>query len=78
MIQGSYSFGREMPRTWQHLPKYLAAHLLDRYSIDIRLFFDFKSNNNRTTIEEQTKNSAGNYEANTCQIRGNSMATTKQ
>jgi len=78
MNQGLHTVSMELPRTWQHLPKYLTAYLLDRYSIDIRLFFDFKSKNNRTTIEEQTKKSAVYYEANTCQIRGNSMATTKQ
>ena len=36
MNQGPHTVGREMPRTWQHLTKYLTAVLLDRYSIDIQ------------------------------------------
>ena len=81
-----HTIERKMPRTWQHFPKYLAAHLLDRYSIDIRLFFDKKSNNNRRTIEqqsknnrttneEQTKNSACNPVSNTCQVPVNNEPT---
>ena len=69
---------KEMPRTWQHLPRYLTAYLLDGYSIDIRLLFDLKSKNNRTTIEERTKKIACNLEVDTCQIRGNGMATVWQ
>ena len=40
MIQGPHTVGKEMPSTRQHLTKYLTAVLLDRYSIDIQLFFD--------------------------------------
>ena len=89
MNQGSYTVGqetprtwhtvvREMPSTWQHLRKYLTAHLLNGYSIDIRLLFDIKSKNNRITNEEQMKKRACNHEVNTCQIRGNGMATVWQ
>ena len=67
MIQGPHTVGQEMPRTWQHLPSYLTAYLLDRFSIDIRLFFDLKSNNNRTTIEEQCCQPLVKYLPNTCQ-----------
>ena len=74
MNQGLLTVEREMPRTWQHFPKYLTAHLLDRYSIDIQLFFDIKSNNNRTTIEQQTKNRACNPVSNTCHVPVNNKS----
>ena len=75
MNQGSHTVEREMPRTWQHLPKYLTAHLLDKYSIDILLFFDLKTNNNRITIEQQLKKRAVNPVSNTCQIPVNNEPT---
>ena len=75
MNQGSHTVAREMPRTWQHLPKYLTARLLDRYAIDIRLFFDLKTKNNRRTIEQQTKNRAVNPLSNTCQVPVNNEPT---
>lgn len=51
MRQGLHTISKKLPRTRQQLPKYLTAYLLDGYSIDIRLLFDVKSKNNRTTIE---------------------------
>jgi hypothetical protein len=75
MIQGLHTVEREMPRSWQHLPKYLTAHLLDRYSIDIRLLFDLKSNNNRRTIEQLTKNRAVNPVSTPCQVPVNNEPT---
>ena len=51
MIQGSHTVEQGMHRTWQHPPRGLTAYLLDKYSIDIRLFFDLKSKNNRRTNE---------------------------
>ena len=73
-----HTIERKMPRTWQHFPKYLTAHLLDKYSIDILLFFDLKTNNNRTTIEEQLKKRAVNPVSNTCQIPVNNDSTVWQ
>ena len=75
MNQGSHTVEQGMHRTWQHFPKCLTAHLLDRYSIDIRLLFDLKSNNNRRTIEQQTKNRACNPMSNTCQMLVNNDST---
>ena len=86
MNQGSHTVGqemhrtwhtveREMPRTWQYLPSYLTAYLLDRYSIDIQLFFDIKSNNNRITIEQQSNNRAVNHVSTPCQVPVNNEPT---
>ena len=69
---------KEMPRTWQQLPKYLTAYLLDGYSIDIRLLFDVKSKNNRRTNEENSLQPRGRYLSDTRQWYGNSMAKIKQ
>ena len=78
MRQGLHTISKKLPRTRQQLPKYLTAYLLDGYLIDIRLLFDVKSKNNRITIEELTKKIACNLEVDTCQIRGNGMATIWQ
>lgn len=67
MNQGSHTVEQGMHRTWQHFPKCLTAHLLDRYSIVIRFKIEQQSKNNRTTNEKQSLQPHVKQLSDTCQ-----------